>query len=123
MPQFVLDLVPLATNATVIAMAVLLVTYGAHLIAQHFKWNDERWMGIVHSAIITVNATGVKFGPAWLITAEDVFEAEYAKTHGAPPSAEDLKDGVLDMARAIGPQALAIIGKDIASAITSNAPK
>lgn len=118
MPQILSDLAPLATNAAVIAFAVLCVTYGAHLIAQHFKWNDERWMGIVHSAIITVNATGVKFGPVWLQAAEDAFETEYEKTHGAPPSAADLKDGVLDMARAIGPSALAIIGKDIAGAFT-----
>lgn len=118
--QILSDILPLLTNASVIGFVVIAVLYGGHFIAQHFKWSDERWMGIVHAAILSVRATGVQFGPVWLQAAEDAFEAEYEKTHGQAPTAEDLRDGVLDMARTVGPQALAILGKDIAASLLPN---
>ncbi len=111
---------PMLTNTSVIALGVLVVLYGAHLIAQHFKWNDEQWEGIVNAAIIEIHSTGLdKLGPAWLVLAEDAFEKHYEATHGVPPSATDLRDGVLDMAKAIGPQALAATGQYIADKLTS----
>jgi hypothetical protein len=105
------QLAVIATSAPAISFYVLVVGFLFHRIALAKQWNEEKWLGTVHAAIMSVNALGVgAHEPGWLKAAQDAFEDQYTKLHGQGPSADDLKAGVADMARLVGPMILPAIG-------------
>lgn len=113
-----------ATSAPAISVYVVVVGFIFHKLAVAKQWDEEKFTGTVHAAILAVNATGVKpHEPAWLAAAEDAFEDMYTKLHGNPPSEADLKAGVADMARIVGPLVLPAIlgaaGKAVGISITA----
>lgn len=93
---------------------VLAMWWGLHKLAQSKGWADDRWYGAVYAALQVLHGLDVPHGPAWLQAAEKAFEDQYTKMHGQAPSADDLKAGVADMARLVGPQIVGAIGQAIA---------
>lgn len=107
------------TSAPAISLYVGVILYGIHLVSQKAKFDDERWYGAVHAAIQEMHTFNISFGPDWLIKAEDAFENWYTKTHGVAPTPQQIRDGVADMARMVGPQVIPLIGAAAASMLKS----
>lgn len=112
----------IATSAPAISLYVLIVGFVFHRIALAKQWDEEKWLGTVHSAIMVLSATGVSVHePGWLKAAEDAFEDQYTKLHGKGPSDKDLQAGVADMARLVGPMILPAISALASKALTATA--
>lgn len=92
---------------------VLYVTtafYVLHRIAEAKKLDDSKWEGLIHSAILLANESGIApHEPGWLAAATSAFEKVYAKDNGAPPSTQDLKDAATDLASTVGPFVIPVL--------------
>ena len=103
-------IITIVTSAPAIALYVVIVGYVFHRIAQAKQWDEQKWDGMIHQAILATNAAGIApHEPDWLKTATTEFEKVYAEHNGGPPTADDLKDATADLARVVGPYVLPLL--------------
>ena len=79
-------------------LASALIIYIWHKLAQKFKWDEERWNGVVISAFNAAEKSGA-LGNGKLGIAMNAFISEHARMYGHEPSAKDIADAAADFAR------------------------
>lgn len=78
-------------------MAVILFVYRKLQIK--FKWDTERWEGLIAAGFLAGEKSGMKTGNEKLDVAIKKFTEQFVATFGKEPSTADLRDAALDLAK------------------------
>ncbi len=87
------------SSQAAITFYIALVLFGYRWLKRLQQWTDERWEGLITSAFLAAEKAGFLKSNAKLEYALNAFNKEYEETYGKEPSALDLKDAALDLAR------------------------
>jgi hypothetical protein len=82
-----------------IALYASVVLFVYRKLQIKYKWETERWEGMITAAFLVVEKSGLKTGSEKLDAGIKEFMKQYQTTYGKAPSVLDLKDAALDFAR------------------------
>ena len=91
--------IELATSPAAIAVYVTAVLFVYRTLQIRFKWNTERWEGLVTMAFLAAEKAGLKTGNEKLDFALQMFIQKFRDTYGKAPTTNDMRDAALDLAR------------------------
>jgi len=89
----------IASSNAAIVFYVALVLFTYRKLQIRFRWDVERWEGLVAAAFNSAEKADLKTGNEKLDHALKEFSDQYLKMYKAEPSAMDLKDAALDLAK------------------------
>lgn len=94
-----MDWKELVVSPAAISVYVTVVLFVYRSLQIKYKWDTERYEGLITSIFLTVEKAGCKTGNEKLDMGVQLFTQKFKDTYGKPPSTKDLQDAALDFAR------------------------
>lgn len=94
-----IDWAAVFTSNAAITLYVALILFGYRFLKVRQQWETERWEGMITAAFLAAEGAGFLKSNAKLSFALAEFNRHYQEVHDKEPSAMELKDAALDLAR------------------------